>query len=66
MQIKDEKIHPIDFNAIYISTTAGPIDTKFGPIVTHGPLMILQKFGADRPKGGAIIEAQIRSEVPLK
>ncbi len=51
--------NPIDLHSFYISTTTNPIDTKFGSIVTHGPLMTPQKFGAVRTKGGAIIEAEM-------
>ncbi len=59
LQIKYVFKNPIDLHSFYISITTNPIDTKFGSIVTHGALMIPQQFGADRPKGGVVIEAQM-------
>ncbi len=50
---------PLTLHSFYISRTTSPNQTKFGSILPHGPLMTPHKFGAVRPNGGAVIEAQM-------
>ncbi len=53
------KTTPIHLHAIYISVTTSPIHTKFGSNVPTGFPMTPDKFGANRPKDGAVIDAEI-------